>query len=127
MRKIGRSLVAWSVLLALPLLVTGCTMIHMSYPEAQSHFDFPNSNVTPIGHAVGSATTAGMVPAIQDADLEEQAINKAIAAKGGDLLVDYHITTDVKLIPLMFINFYTTTVTVEGTVAKMEIGKQTLR
>ncbi len=122
-----KRILSLSVLLALPLLVSGCTMIHMSYPEAQSHFDYPNSNVTPIGHAVGSATSGGMVPAIQDADLEEKAIAKAIASKGGDLLVDYHITTDVKLIPLMFINFYTTTVTVEGTVAKMVIGKQTLR
>jgi len=114
------------VIVPLMLAMTGCTMIHMSYPEAQSHFTYPNSNVVPIGHGTGSASTSGMSPAMQDADLELQAINQAIAQKGGDLLVDYHITTDVKMIPLMFLVLYQTTVTVDGTVAKMEIGKQTL-
>lgn len=113
----------------LPLLalMSGCTMIHMSYPVAQSHFQYPNSNVTPMGHTSGSATTVGFMPAIQDADMEEKAINMALAKTGGDLLIDYHLTTDVKLIPLMFIQLYATTVTVEGTSAKMEIGKQLLR
>ena len=126
MKKVNILLVLATVL-RLPLAGTGCTVMHMSYPEAQSHFDYPNSNVTPMGHAKGTATTAGMMPAMQEADLEEQAINQALASTGGDLLVDYHLTTDVKLIPLMFINFYTTTVTVEGTAAKMEIGKQVLK
>ena len=127
MRNLNAMLFAALVAIIVPMAMTGCTIMHMSYPEAQSHFDYPNSNVTPMGRAKGTATTAGMVPAMQDADLEEQAIGKALAASGGDLLVDYHLTTDVKLIPLMFINFYTTTVTVEGTAAKMEIGKQKLR
>jgi len=109
------------------LAMTGCTMLHMSYPEAQSHFTYPNSNVVPMGHARGSATTVGMNPAMQDADLEGQAIAMAIAQRGGDLLVDYHLTTDVKMIPLMFITLFQTTVSVEGTVAKMEIGKQALK
>jgi len=112
--------------LPLALLMSGCTMLHMSYPVAQSHFQYPNSNVTAMGHATGSATTVGMMPSMQDADLEEQAINQALQKSGGDLLIDYHLTTDVKLIPLMFISLYQTTVSVDGTAAKMEIGKQAL-
>ncbi|MFA6316733.1 MAG: hypothetical protein WC943_04885 [Elusimicrobiota bacterium] len=105
---------------------TGCTVIHTSFPVAQSHFDYPNSNVTPLGHVKGTATASGLMPTLQDADMEEKAIAAALAQKGGDILVDYHMTTDVKMIPLLVINLYVTTLTVEGTAVKMEIGKQVL-
>lgn len=110
----------------LALGLSGCTVMHTTVPIAQSHFSYPNSNVSPIGHAVGTATSGGLVPVMMDPDLEEKAIAQAIASKGGDMLVDYKMSTKVTMIPLMFIMIYTTTVKVEGTVAKMTIGKQKL-
>lgn len=124
--KNANMLLALAAALLLPLAGAGCTVMHTSFPVAQSHFDYPNSNVTPLGHVKGTAQTSGLMPVMQDADMEEKAIAQALAQKGGDILVDYDMTTDVKMIPLLIINMYVTTLTVEGTAVKMEIGKQTL-
>ena len=121
-----QSVRAGILIAAAAALTSGCTVMQASFPAAQSHFAYPNSNITPIGHVKGSASITGLMPVVQDADMEEQAIQNALAQKGGDVLVDYTMTTKVTMLPLMFINIYTTDLTVEGTATKMEIGKKAL-
>lgn len=105
----------------------GCSMGSFVMFFPQSHFSYPNSNVVPIGPATGETSTVSLfIPVFWDADMQEEALAKAIKQKGGDMLIDYVGTTEITMFPLMFINVYMTTYKVEGTVAKMELGKQIL-
>ena len=93
----------------------------------QSHFSYPNSNVVPLGPAKGETSTVSLfIPVFWDADMQEEALAQAIKQKGGDMLIDYVGTTEITMFPLMFITLYKTDYKVEGTVAKMELGKQIL-
>lgn len=128
MRKVPRSLAFAGVLLLLVISVSGCTIGSNAWLNPQSHFDYPNSNIVPIGRAQAEASgEMGLFPTTMDADLMEQVINDAIKQKGGDMLIDYTLTTIIKMYPIVFLNFYQTTYKVDGTVAKMEVGKKTLR
>lgn len=116
-----------SLLISIVLTWSGCTVGSSAWLYPQSHFDYPNSNVVPLGRVQGEATgSVGLIPTSMDADLMEEAIQKALQQKGGDLLVDYTGTTIIKMYPLVFLNLYQTTFMVEGTAAKMEVGKQIL-
>ena len=108
--------------------LVGCTVGTGAYQRPQSHFDFPNSNVIPLGQAHGEATTTAIGRlSIMDADLQEQAIQNALKQKGGDLLIDVTYTYKITSFPLLFIPIYSTTINVDGTACKMEIGKQILK
>ena len=116
--------VTWVVAI---VLLSGCTVGSGVALKPQSHFSYPNSNVTPLGRVTGEASTSGLVPVTYDADLEEEAIQIALKEKGGDILIDYLATTTITMFPLLLLNIYTTTVRVDGTAAKMTIGQQRLR
>lgn len=116
--------VSWVVL---SVLLAGCTVGSGVALKPQSHFSYPNSNVTPLGRVTGEASTSGLLPVTYDADLEEEAIQIALKEKGGDILIDYVATTTITAFPLLIITVYTTTVRVDGTAAKMTIGQQQLR
>jgi hypothetical protein len=119
-----RRIVAVSSILMLLFLSIGCTQHYLEGFHPQSHFDYPNSNVIPIGRAVGEASvTKIFAPPFPSAELEEEAIKNALKQKGGDILVNYAKFYDMTSI-LGIIN--TLTIRVEGTAAKMEIGKQKL-
>lgn len=108
------------------LSAVGCTQTFFTGFDPQSHFDYPNSNVIPIGKTVGEASITGVfVPPFRTAELEEEAINNALKQKGGDILINYMVFEKRTIIPLLPI--YPLTVRVEGTAAKMEIGTQILR
>jgi len=99
---------------------------------AQSHFTFPNSNVTPIGTASAKASRRGSLyqfPDVQSAN--QEALDKAIESKGGDLMlnatIDGTLTTTTDMGGGSFSIDYLYEVVVQGTVAKMEIGRQNLR
>lgn len=128
MRKVPRNLAFAGVLLLLVVSLSGCTVASSAWLWPQSHFDYPNSNIVPIGR-VQAEVSGGMslYPSPMDADIMEQVINDALKQKGGDILVDYTLTTIVKLYPFVIISLYETTYRVDGTAAKMEIGKKTLR
>lgn|SRR3990167_3201858 len=114
------------VLFSMAGALVGCTVGSGAYQRPQSHFDFPNSNVIPLGQAHGEATTSAFGRlSIMDADLQEQAILNALKEKGGDLLIN--VTYTYKLTAFPIIPIYTTTITADGTACKMEIGKQILK
>lgn len=128
MSTIGRSKTVTGLLLALALSVTGCTVGRITTPIANSHFDYPNSNITPLGRVTGESSLLWVFfPVMQDADLQEEAYQKALAQKGGDMLLDAVSITKITMIPIPYIPLYYTSYEIEGTAAKMEIGKQTLR
>ena len=107
-----------------------------SFRMAQSHFTFPNSNVIPIGTAKASASRKGDLdnyPNVMGAI--QEAMDRAIASKGGDLMINATtngtmttITTYVKegafYRPRITFKY---DVVVQGTVARMTVGKQKLR
>ena len=105
---------------------SACTMFDTSFPFSQSHFTYPNSNVKPIGHATGEASTTSLSPDFNDPNLEEQAISNALSSRGGDLLINYNERQYITMIPLVIFNIYTTTVQVDGTAVKMTVGEQNL-
>lgn len=121
--------VTWGVLAAaLGGALAGCTVGSSVALKPQSHFSYPNSNVTPIGRVRGEATTQSIfAPNFMDADVELEAIQAALKEKGGDVLIDYVLSTKTTMIPLFILNVFVTTYTVEGTAAKMVIGKRELR
>lgn len=127
MRATVRSIVVAGVGVALAIATVGCTIGSATWVSPQSHFDYPNSNVIPIGRVQGEASgPVSLFPSPMDADVMEEAIQNALKQKGGDILLNYSGTFTVTLYPILF-NFYKTTYTVEGTAAKMEIGKQMLK
>lgn len=128
MSWIGQSRTVIGFLLALALLVTGCTVATGTIPVANSHFAYPNSNVIPLGEGKGEATEASFfyLGGFMDPALMEEAVQAAIKTKGGDLLIDYDLYFRLIYIPFIF-PIYVTTWGAEGTVAKMEIGKQKLQ
>lgn len=123
---LSKKLVSVSLLVLLTL--SGCVIASTADLSPQSHFDFPNSNVTAIGPAKGEATNFRVfVPSNVDANLEETAYQRALQQTGGDMLIDMYKTSATRMINLMYLQIYWTTLTVEGTAAKMEIGKQKLK
>jgi len=122
--KMMRSTTFIGVLLCLAFVGVGCTMGTGAILRPQSHFDFPNSNIIPLGKVHGEATSTYFFPTPMDADLHEQAVQNALVQKGGDILIDY--TYSYKIIMLYPLPLYITTVKVDGTACKMEIGEQEL-
>jgi hypothetical protein len=116
--------VVWLAVVAMG--AAGCTVGAGVVLRPQSHFSYPNSNVLPLGRVQGEGSLTNFGSAtIFDADLEQDIVQRAIAQKGGDLMIDYVLTIQVTTIPL--IPIYTTTYRIDGTAAKMTIGKQDLR
>ena len=110
---------------ALLLTVTACTGPSAIYERSQSHYDFPNSNIRPLGAVtVELSRTSAFFPRITDPDLEEEAILTALADSNGDILIDGLYIWNSTFIPLPFVRIYNTTLRIEGTAAKMELIRQ---
>jgi len=105
--------------------LNGCTKTYFTGLSPQSHFDFPNSNVIPLGRVVGeSSRTAIFAIPDEDSDLIEEAVMNALKQKAGaNILINY--MTFKQRTEILFIS--TLTLRVEGTACKMEIGTQKLK
>lgn len=107
------------------LLMSGCTQTYLVKIDPQSHFDYPNSNIYPMGHVEGkiSKTAFFAIPEISSA-FQYEAISKALEKQpGSDLIINSVHMMDVTSI----LFFTTTTYRVEGTAARMKTGEQTLQ
>lgn len=123
MRLAGR-LAAMVVLLA---TLAGCS-IKVSGLQPNTHFAYPNSNITPLGRvSAETSRTRIFVAKAVDQEMMDEVIGKALKEKGGDLLINAKVSTTVMWIPLVFINIFTTTLRVDGTAAKQVVGQQQLR
>lgn len=118
-----RKLAGLIILVVLAGLLAGCSKTYIKGLEPQSHFDFPNSNVTPVGKAVGSASsTKFMGNPLVTSGMIDDAVNEALQSQGGDVLINYVATETYS----SFLFFNTVTYSVDGTVCKAEIGTQKL-
>ena len=89
------------------------------------HYAYPNSNIIPLGEAVGqvSQTTFFTPPQLSGA-VERQAVAAALQTKSGaDLLLNYVSEAKLTTVGFIFIFDYT----VHGTAAQMEVGGKPLR
>lgn len=112
---------------AVMLTMTGCFFKrnYLNGIGPKSHFAYPNSNVIPLGKAIGEATVTrlGMMPPMISAELKEEALLNAISQiPEADILVDYVMTSSATTV----LFFQTLTIHVEGTAAKMTVGEQKL-
>jgi hypothetical protein len=122
--KTLRNLGLFSCLLGSLALSTGCTT-KLGSIRPQTTFAFPNSNITPLGpvKVEKSKTTFFVSPrwTIEDA---KDAYNDALAqAHGANIIIDYKEDTAVTRI----MGFTTLTYTIEGTAARMDVGKKPLQ
>lgn len=107
------------------MYLSACTQTFVELAP-QSHFDYPNSNVYPLGHVKGqSSTTSFFVPPDMPSSLKFEAVANALEQQpGADLLVNAFQFTDITQI--LMLPIYTVTYRVEGTAAKMSAGTQRL-
>ena len=110
-------------------LMTGCTQTYLLKVDPQSHFDYPNSNIYPMGHVEGKVSKTSFGASVMgvadiNSGMQYEAISKALEQKpGSDLIINSFHTLDVT----SFLFFTTTTYHVDGTAAKMKAGEQVLR
>jgi hypothetical protein len=108
------------------LFTIGCsTKLGFSNFKDRSKYVYPNSNVEVIGRATGTATGDP-----EDAGrLVKEAIQKAVDSKGGDMLINFteQQTITITTIPIIPVPIVTYEVTVDGTVAKTEVGLKELK
>lgn len=103
--------------------LSGCTTTGGFFKE-QSHFDYPNSNVKPLG-AVKSTFSKGrfLIPYTPKKQDVIKLIDDALAHKpGSDILINYYINTSYTEYPF----FIVTKMTLHGTAATMVVGEQNL-
>lgn len=122
--KCLRILFLSTLCLVLVIGITGCSSTYFKGYDPQSHFEYPNSNVIPLGKVVGEASrTALFMPPNDDSGLQKEAILNALKQKpDADILINFMVFD--KRTDFLFI--HTLTRRVEGTAAKMEIGTQKL-
>lgn len=114
------------LMLLVAFSLTGCTQFTGYMPS--SHLTYPNANVTPIGPGKAtSETSCSWVPQYVTSDMQEQTLAQAIRSRNGDVLLDYASFTTNWFVPLLYVTIYCTKYSVEGTVAKQEIGYQKLQ
>ena len=107
------------------ILLSACTTVSYDL-HPQSHYDYPNSNVKPLGEAVGkvSQTSFFIPPMGINGEMERQAIEDALKTKpGSDILINYISETKRTMLPIINIIDYT----VHGTAASMSVGIQKLK
>lgn len=119
----SRLLIVFSLVL-LMLFASGCSKTYFKSFEPQSHFEYPNSNVIPLGKVSGEATRSGFFTyPFVDSDLMKEAIQSALRKNPeADILLNF-MSFETRS-DLLFI--HSLTYRVEGTAAKMEIGTQKL-
>lgn len=111
---------------------TQVTKSASTFRMPQSHFTFPNSNVIPLGSATGTAKRNGDLNNFPDiGGATTEAMEKAIKSKGGDLMINVMINTVTTTTSTYgggsFSVLYNVDISVQGTVVKMEVGKQFLK
>ncbi len=110
------------IILSIPLL-SGCTQQFFTGFHAQSHFDYPNSNIRPLGQVQGEISKTSFFTPIfsPDGTMKRQAIENAISKKSGaDMLVNY---TTENYVSSYFIIFNKLRHVVVGTAAEtVDIG-----
>lgn len=103
---------------------TACTMEMGSY-GINSHFSYPNSNVTPLKQVKATASRLSIIipPSLHGTEIIKLTQDAIAQQSGADLLLNYSL--DTKMTSFIFVHKMDTTIT--GTAAKMKIGTQELK
>ena len=113
----------WVVVTLICSLTSGC-MSKVGGVHPNSHFAYPNSNIETLGHVSAEASRFSIIiGTVVDKKFVQEVYNKALEQSGGDLIINYKFDTEV----LMFFPVFLTTLRLEGTAAKMTIGKKELK
>jgi len=102
----------------------GCSSVKYGGIRPNSQFVYPNSNVTPLGptQVTKSRTWFFLRPSLSFEQVRGT-YNQALAqVPGANLLIDYKEDTTVS----SYFFFNTVSYTLDGTAAKMEVGKKEL-
>ncbi len=102
----------------------GCTMNVGGYGP-NSHFAYPNSNVTPLGHVKATTSKISFIisPSFDDAEIIKLTQDALAQQSGADLLLNYNLDTKIT----SFVIITKMDITIEGTAAKMNVGTQRLK
>jgi hypothetical protein len=102
-------------------LLTSCSITQGSIVPS-THYVYPNSNVTPLGATSAQVKKFGILfpPGFKAKDLDKLYGDALSKHAGADLILDSKV--DSKNTFLMIFHFMT--VSISGTAAKMEVGKQ---
>ena len=87
MKKVqGLTMLSIAMLIFASVCLTGCPAGSGFYMKSQVQFDYPNSNVVPLGKVSATiSSTSIMQPDISDPKLEMEVAQKALAQKNGDI------------------------------------------
>jgi len=113
------------ITLVLVLFVSaGCSLTVGKF-DTNTHFAYPNSNITPLGQVkVATSKTSVLLPPDITYNEVKELIDKGLAQKpGADLIINYKVDTTLTSY-LGF--FYSMEMILSGTAVKMEVGKQEL-
>lgn len=117
-----KNLIKNSFIALFMLSVMSSCSIRVGTVVPNSHYVYPNSNVTPLGQTTSEIKKTGILfpPAFKARDVDEL-YNTALAKhSGSDVIVDYSV--DTKITSVFIFHFLKTTLS--GTAAQMEVGKQ---
>jgi len=114
------------LLLAIVAGISGCTTPYSVRWKTHSHFVYPNANVTELGPVNVKMTVDSsffVACDVQTAEMDLEVYQAALSQEeGANLLIDLVVITRVGGVP-----FYCwTTMEVDGTAARMEVGEQLL-
>ncbi len=118
MKSIANNILFFGVVV---FLLSSCA-VRVGSVIPNSHYVYPNSNVTPLGHTYSEIKKTGVIipPAFKARDVD-QLYNTALSRhSGADVIIDYSV--DTKITSFFIFHFLKTTLV--GTAAKMEVGKQ---
>jgi len=111
-----------SILLTLLGLIGGCSTVAGDF-SPKSHFVFPNSNLKAAGPASASMKKVSFfTPPTVSVEEVNALLKQARKKSNADLIIDYSVDTTVT----SFMFYYEMEITLAGTGATMDIGKQKL-
>lgn len=106
------------------MILSSCTKTMYLGRAPQTHFSFPNANVSPLNKVTGEASAVKLLtPPMVNSAMINQAYDNALSkAAGADGLINVDIY--LKQTPILILHF--SKYIVEGTAVKQEVGKQVL-
>lgn len=111
-----------SASLSILILASGCAGPSLYTPLPQSHFSYPNSDVSALGPVKGTSKRSFIspfqTPIFNDATMKREAYDDALKGSRGDFIIDGDYKIESTMIPLLFVSIFNVEATVEGTAAQ---------
>jgi len=113
------------LLILVATMLSACTTTSGHLGD-KSHFTYPNSNVKPIGPVSAEVTKFGAFSIAFSKEDIRKVFNEALSKQAGaDLIINYKL--DTKFTQLGPLPLFMSTMSIEGTAAKMTVGLKELK